>query len=96
MINIFNLCIGGWVPSSVTSEIPPDAVNAGYDTDGAPIFVGRAFHDGDQLPVKVMPTKRAAYVAYGGREIPVFNYEVRASDSAFPLLNINLFELYRY
>lgn len=40
------------------------------------IHVGRAFHAGDQLPAKVIPSKRSAYVAYGGQEVFVDNYDV--------------------
>lgn len=55
------------------------AVRAGRDSDGAPIFAGRAFHEGDMLPAKVHPDKRVAYVGYGGEEIPKYEYEILRS-----------------
>lgn len=52
------------------------AVRAGTDADGTPIYCGRAFHQGDLVPAKVMPDKNIAYVAYGGEELPKEEYEV--------------------
>lgn len=51
-------------------------VRAGQDIDGAPIYVGRAYHEGDQIPAKVMPSKHVAYIAYGGQEIAKHQYDV--------------------
>lgn len=49
---------------------------AGNDSDGSPIYVGRAHFSGDQLPAKVIPSKNYASVAYNGAEHSVGNYEV--------------------
>lgn len=65
-----------WYPSSVYGGLPPNAVSAGNDADGSPIYIGRSFHEGDQIPVKVLPSKQAAYLSYNGQEILVSNYEV--------------------
>lgn len=65
-----------WIPTTVYAGLPPSAVYAGNDSDGTPIYVGRAFFEGQQLPCKVMPSKNAAYVSYAGREHFVSNYEV--------------------
>ena len=65
-----------WVDSSTKAEIPPNAVESGRDADGTKIFIGMAWHEGDELPAKVIPQKNAAYVAYGGKEIFVENYKV--------------------
>lgn len=56
--------------------LPPGAVHAGYDQDRTEIFVGRAWHNGDHLPAKVIPSKQCAYVAWGGEEILKDEYEV--------------------
>lgn len=56
--------------------VPKDAVVGGRDTDGAQIYVGRASHEGDLLPCKVIPSKKVAYVAYNGSEITKQNYEI--------------------
>lgn len=42
----------------------------GHDQDGTQLFVGRAFHEGELIPAKVIPAKNVAYIAYGGQEIP--------------------------
>lgn len=39
--------------------------------------MGRAYHEGDQIPAKVIPSRRVAYVAYGGEEVAKHDYEVR-------------------
>lgn len=41
---------------------------AGEDADGSSIYVGRAHHDGDLIPAKVVPAHRKVYVPYGGSE----------------------------
>lgn len=48
----------------------------GNDSDGTPMYVGRAFHEGDQIPAKVMPSKQAAYISHNGMEIFKHNYEI--------------------
>ncbi|XP_053677724.1 uncharacterized protein LOC128727804 [Anopheles nili] len=65
-----------WIPCTSHQGIPPMAVHAGNDQDGSPIYVGRAYHDGDNLPAKVLPTKQAAYVSHNGLEIFKSNFEV--------------------
>lgn len=64
-----------WLSSYSYAEIPPNAVSAGHDADGSPIFVGRAFHEGYQIPAKVIPSKHVAYISYAGQEIPKQQYE---------------------
>ena len=44
--------------------IPDDAVRGG-DDGGEPIFVGRARHESDLLPGKLVPSHRVVYVPYG-------------------------------
>lgn len=65
-----------WVPSSTYGGLPANAVIAGNDADGSPIYIGRTYHEGDQLPVKIVPSRQNAYVSYGGQEVHVSNYEV--------------------
>uniref|UniRef100_A0A8D8FF74 (northern house mosquito) hypothetical protein n=1 Tax=Culex pipiens TaxID=7175 RepID=A0A8D8FF74_CULPI len=65
-----------WMPWSAHQGNPPAGVYAGNDQDGSPIFVGRAFHEGDQLPAKVLPSKQAAYVSHNGCEIFKSHFEV--------------------
>lgn len=62
--------------SHVGVRTPVSAVQGGFDSDGTTIYVGRAFHEGDWIPAKVIPEKNIAYVAYGGQEHPKYEYEV--------------------
>jgi hypothetical protein len=78
------LCSGGrsqWVQSSAHSPCPMGAHVAGNDTDGSPIYIGRAFHEGDQIPAKVIPSKQIAYICYAGQEIPKHHFEVLCQGS---------------
>lgn len=65
-----------WVSTNVYSALPPLAVVAGHDSDQDPIYVGRAVHNGDVLPAKVIPNKQQAYVAWGGEEINKHDVEI--------------------
>ncbi|XP_039955537.1 uncharacterized protein LOC120771548 isoform X1 [Bactrocera tryoni] len=65
-----------WVHSSPYQPVPPGAVVGGHDSDGTPIYVGRSFHEGDNLPAKVIPSKGCAYVCWGCKEIQKTHYEV--------------------
>lgn len=65
-----------WVSSSIRDVLPRDAILGGRDSDGSPIYVGRASHDGATLICKVLPSKQAAYVATNGIEISKLHYEV--------------------
>jgi len=64
-----------WIHCS-NRNVPPHAVYAGHDSDGDAIFVGRADHDGDLLPAKVIINKGCAYVSHSGQEISKTSYEV--------------------
>lgn len=67
---------GQWIVSSVYQPVPTGAIQAGFDVDNSPIYVGRSFHEGDQLPAKVVPSKQKAYVCYGGQEHTKTEYEL--------------------
>ncbi|XP_043478942.1 natterin-3-like [Leptopilina heterotoma] len=65
-----------WLRRSAGTPVPHTAVEGGRDVDGSSIYVGRAFHEGDMIPAKVIPDKNVAYVAWGGQEHPKSSYEV--------------------
>lgn len=65
-----------WVHRSAGQPLPPTAVSGGRDIDGAQIYVGRAFHEGDMIPAKVIPEKDVAYVAHAGQEHAKHTFEV--------------------
>lgn len=51
-------------------------MQVGVDQDGTGIYLGRAYHQGDSIPAKIIPEKNVAYIAWGGEEIIVDNVEV--------------------
>ncbi|XP_011502119.1 PREDICTED: natterin-3-like isoform X2 [Ceratosolen solmsi marchali] len=65
-----------WLTRSSDEPFPETAVTGGRDIDGATIYVGRAYHDGDMIPAKVIPERNVAYVAHGGQEHAKRNFEV--------------------
>jgi hypothetical protein len=56
--------------------VPGDAVVGGTDKNGETIYIGRAFHERDSLPAKVLQSHQGAYVAWGGKEHKKDYYEV--------------------
>lgn len=70
----------GWQHCGPDTSFPyKTAVRAGRDADGCAIYAGRAFHESDLLPAKVIPDKESAFVSYAGEEIPKEEYEVLRS-----------------
>ncbi|XP_043267817.1 uncharacterized protein [Venturia canescens] len=65
-----------WTSRTVGQSLPPGAVVGGRDCDGSTIYVGRAYHNGDMLPAKVIPERNAVYVCHGGEEHSKHEYEV--------------------
>uniref|UniRef100_T1GCZ0 Uncharacterized protein n=1 Tax=Megaselia scalaris TaxID=36166 RepID=T1GCZ0_MEGSC len=65
-----------WTSQSVSNELPPNAVLAGHDSDGSQIYVGRAYHDGDVLVAKYVPSRNQAYVCYSGQEIEKHDVDI--------------------
>lgn len=63
------------------APLPPNAVEGGRDSDGSPIYVGLAFHRGEELPAKVIPRKHSAYVCVSGNEVPVSNYKASVASN---------------
>ena len=58
------------------NNIPTNAMKAGEDPEGGPLFVGRALHEGGLVPGKVQPKHGCCYIAYGGEEISKEEFEV--------------------
>lgn len=57
-------------------HMPPNAVSAGHDLDGSKIFVGVSHYNGDEIPCKIVPRRKEAYVSYDGQEIRVHDFKV--------------------
>ncbi|XP_023032978.1 uncharacterized protein LOC26529673 [Drosophila willistoni] len=68
--------MGEWVRSSVNSPLPPNAFLAGRHSDGSDMYVGRAIHEGDILPAKLIPRKRKAFISYDRLEHEITHYDV--------------------
>jgi hypothetical protein len=56
--------------------LPRNAIVGGRDTDGAQIYVGRASHESDMIPCKVIPSKQVAYVSHNGSVISKHNFDI--------------------
>ncbi|XP_066255951.1 uncharacterized protein [Euwallacea similis] len=63
-----------WVAAS-SGQVPPSAFAGGED-NGEPIYVVRANFNGGLIPGKLLSSHGQAYVAWGGTENPVQEYEV--------------------
>ncbi|KAJ3640782.1 hypothetical protein Zmor_027324 [Zophobas morio] len=68
-----------WVPSS-GGQVPPGAVQAGHRRDGAPLYVGRVYHEGSCIIGKVHPNFQACFFLYQGKEMHSSTYEVLIFD----------------
>lgn len=95
MTNIRVLIFAGfhWVNASASNCNFPGAVVVGHDQDGSPIYAGRAYHAGDLLPAKVIPSKSVAYIAYDMQEIVKDQFEVQTLHYAWTFLYYSLFSL---
>ncbi|XP_055532193.1 uncharacterized protein LOC129722621 [Wyeomyia smithii] len=72
--------VGGcWQHCTVDGPFPTNMVRAGIDADGAVIYAGRAFHEGEMIPAKVIPSKNVAFICYSGEEILKEDFEVLRS-----------------
>ncbi|XP_076297044.1 uncharacterized protein LOC143217130 [Lasioglossum baleicum] len=65
-----------WIPKGAHERMPERAIVGGRDVDGCTIYVGRARHEGDLIPAKVIPEKDVAYVCHNGEEHAKYDYEV--------------------
>ena len=54
---------------------------AGESSDGGPLYVGRAHHEGGLYPGKVNPDHNCCYIAYGGEELSREEYDVNILQS---------------
>lgn len=65
-----------WTPWTAADGVPEGAIMAGIDCDGTAIYIGKASHEDDVIPAKVLPAKESAYVCYGGEEFVKYELEV--------------------
>ncbi|XP_053674451.1 natterin-4-like [Anopheles nili] len=65
-----------WQYRKITDWFPSDAVLAGHDIDKSPIYIGKANHESDQIPGKIIPSRGIASVCYYGKEHNKDSFEV--------------------
>ncbi|XP_026666845.1 uncharacterized protein LOC108633130 [Ceratina calcarata] len=65
-----------WTTRRAGQGVPSNAVHGGRDIQGSTIYVGRAYHEGDMLPAKVIPDNNVAYVCHAGQEHAKYEFEV--------------------
>lgn len=72
------LCEGNhsWVPSGNGAPAPFNAVAAGNTQSGERLYVGRGWHQGNQMPGKVHCSHGCLYVPFGGEEHRLDTYEI--------------------
>ncbi|XP_026759335.2 C3 and PZP-like alpha-2-macroglobulin domain-containing protein 8 isoform X2 [Galleria mellonella] len=66
---------GVWAEAS-GGQVPPEAVLGGQDSNGEPLYVARAQHEGAILPGKLVASHGCAYVPWGGQEHGKPTYQV--------------------
>jgi len=64
-----------WVPAS-KGNVPPNAVEGGYNEDKSKTYVGRANYNGSFIPGEVVPKDQLLYIAHDGEERDFEEYEV--------------------
>ncbi len=84
-VNPYEVYCGGgtWISAS-GGAIPAGAVVCGYDTNGEYLYAARAWYAGGLQIGKVRPAFGGANIAYGGREIKVYSYEVLCCAQEYP------------
>ncbi|WAR21077.1 hypothetical protein MAR_015051 [Mya arenaria] len=63
--------------STSGGNIPANAVRAGFEENGQPLFIARAvMEDGQMTPGKTGANLPGAHIPWGGKEVIVENYEI--------------------
>lgn len=57
-------------------RVPRDAFPGGRTQTGEQLYIGRAEYNRSQTVGKVHPSHGCLYIAYGGKEVPLKDYEV--------------------
>ncbi|KAL2916007.1 hypothetical protein HK105_204431 [Polyrhizophydium stewartii] len=71
-----------WVPCN-GNAIPPNAIQAGREADGKPLFVARAsINGGVHIGKACQAWRTGANISFGGREVAMVGYEVLVGNPA--------------
>lgn len=57
-------------------DVPDNAVLAGHQSDGEPLYIGRGEQDGSLTPGKVHRSHGCLYIPFGGAERRIEYYDV--------------------
>lgn len=70
------LCGSGfeWI-ASANGHVPEGAISAGSQSNGEPLYVGRAHYEGSLTPGKIHQSHNCLYIPFGGAEHSVTQYE---------------------
>lgn len=63
-----------WIGTS-GGTIPDNALEAGRESDGRPLYIARVHHEGGVHPGKAGAHLKGAHIGWGGQEITVPKYE---------------------
>lgn len=78
MLAWYGIIIGHeWNRWNIPYFPPYGSIKTGTDTDGDTIYVGRAYHNGQWLPAKIIYRRYVAYVPYEGKEYALGNFQVK-------------------
>jgi len=64
-----------WKESS-HGQVPHGAIQAGHQSDGTPLYVGRVKDHGADIVGKVHPGHHCLYVPWNGKEVRYEQYEI--------------------
>lgn len=62
--------------TSAADRLPANAICIDQDENGSPIYLGRAEHEGQELPAKIMPNKKVAYVVVNNIMLAKHEFDV--------------------
>lgn len=69
----------GWIKAQ-GGQVPPNAIVAGKNRNGQPLYVCRALYEGGVYPGALAGASRDCNISYEGKEYSFSNYEVLAGD----------------
>lgn len=88
-IKLFQILCGTAFEWKVTpsGQIPEEAIIVSYESNGEPLYIGRAHFENSLVPGRIHRSGDSMYIAFGGAEHVVRQYEVlvKQSTSTFTL-----------
>lgn len=80
------LCGSGfeWI-ASANGHVPEGSISAGSQSNGEPLYVGRAHYQGSLTPGKIHQSHNCLYIPFGGAEHSVAQYEALVMKSMYSI-----------